>query len=223
MEWIHHNIEAFCKFFISDKFKGYRFVAHNAKSYECQFILKWLIDQGIQTYCIYDGTKIMFMEISELNIGFIDSLNFLKIPLKSFPNTFGLNELKKGYFPHYFNKKCNWDYVGSLPSKRQYGYNQMKPGERAKFLEWYDDLVSKNYIFDFKKKIIEYCQSDIDILRRSLITCRDDFIQLQNIDPLCYITIASVCLTIYRSNYMPEKTIAIVPEYTRPDSFSKCQ
>ena len=50
---------------------------------------------------------------------------------------------------------------------------------------------------------------------------REDFIKLENIDPLHYITIASVCMTIYRSNYMPNKTIAIVPEYAKTDNFSK--
>ena len=50
---------------------------------------------------------------------------------------------------------------------------------------------------------------------------RKDFIQLENIDPLHYITIANVCMTIYRSNYMPKKTIAIVPESVKTDNFSK--
>ena len=50
---------------------------------------------------------------------------------------------------------------------------------------------------------------------------REDFIQLENIDPLHYITIASICMMIYHSNYMPKKTIAIVPEYTKTDNFSK--
>ena len=50
---------------------------------------------------------------------------------------------------------------------------------------------------------------------------REDFIQLENIDPLRYFTIASVYMTIYRSNYMPKKTIAIVPEYAKTDNFSK--
>ena len=220
-EYIHNSIEEFCKGFLNDKYKGYTFIAHNSKGYDSHFVLKWLIDQGIKPYCIYNGAKIMFMEIPKLSIRFIDSLNFLQMPLKSFPKTFGMNELKKGYFPHYFNKKCNENYVGPIPSKKHYGYNQMKPDERAKFLKWYDDRVSENYVFDFEKEIVDYCRSDVDILRRSLIKFREDFIQLENIDPLRYITIASVCMTIYRSNYMPKKTIAIVPEYTKTDNFSK--
>ena len=220
-EYVHNSIDEFCKYFLNDKYKGYTFIAHNSKGYDSHFVLKWLIDQGIKPYCIYNGAKIMFMEIPKLSIRFIDSLNFLQMPLKSFPKTFGMNELKKGYFPHYFNKKCNENYVGPIPSKKHYGYNQMKPDERAKFLKWYDDRVSENYVFDFEKEIVDYCRSDVDILRRSLIKFREDFIQLENIDPLRYITIASVCMTIYRSNYMPKKTIAIVPEYAKTDNFSK--
>ena len=220
-EYVHNSIDEFCKYFLNDKYKGYTFIAHNSKGYDSHFVLKWLIDQGIKPYCIYNGAKIMFMEIPKLSIRFIDSLNFLQMPLKSFPKTFGMNELKKGYFPHYFNKKCNENYVGPIPSKKHYGYNQMKPDERAKFLKWYDDRVSENYVFDFEKEIVDYCRSDVDILRRSLIKFREDFIQLEDIDPLRYITIASVCMTIYRSNYMPKKTIAIVPEYAKTDNFSK--
>ena len=28
----------------------------------------------------------------------------------------------------------------------------MKPDERSKFLKWYEERVSENYVFDFKKK-----------------------------------------------------------------------
>ena len=53
-EYLHSSIEAFCKGLINDKFKGYNFIAHNSKGYDCHFILKWLIDQGIKPYCIYN-------------------------------------------------------------------------------------------------------------------------------------------------------------------------
>ena len=118
-EYIHKNsIEEFCKGFINDKFNGYSFIAHNSKGYDSHFVLKWLIDQGIKRYCIYKEAKIMFMEIPKLSIRFIDNLNFLQMPLKSFPKTFSMNELKKGYFPHYFNKTCNKNYVGPIPRKK---------------------------------------------------------------------------------------------------------
>ena len=220
-EYVHNSIDEFCKYFLNDKYKGYTFIAHNSKGYDSHFVLKWLIDQGIKPYCIYNGAKIMFMEIPKLSIRFIDSLNFLQMPLKSFPKTFGMSELKKGYFPHYFNKECNKEYIGCMPCKNDYGFNKMKPDERTKFLKWYEERVNENYVFDFKKEILEYCRSDVDILRRGIMKLREDFIKLENIDPLCYITITSVCMTIYRSNYMPKDTIAIVQEYSKTDNYSK--
>ena len=151
-EYIHNSIEEFCKDLMNDKFKGYTFIAHNSKGYDCHFVFKWLIDQGIKPYCIYNGAKIMFIEIPKLSIRFTDSLNFLQITLNKFHQTFGMDELKKGYVPHYFNKKCHKNYIGPIPSKTHYGYNQMKQDDRTKFLKWYDYRLSENYVLTFKKK-----------------------------------------------------------------------
>ena len=38
--------------------------------------------------------------------------------LSAFPKTFGLDELKKGYFPHYFNTNKNQNYVGLSVGKK---------------------------------------------------------------------------------------------------------
>ena len=108
-----------------------------------------------------------------------------------------------------------------MPSKEHYGYNQMKPDERTNFLKWYDECRNEKYVFDSLKEIIEYCRSDVDILRRGMTKLREDFIKLENIDPLHYITIASVFMTIYHSNYTPKKTTAIIPEFAKSDNFSK--
>lgn len=127
------------------------------------------------------------------------------MPLKAFPKAFGLDELKTGYFPHYFNKECNKNYIGCLPAKRHYGYDQMRYDDRDKFVNWYEERINNNYIFDFKKELIEYCRSDVDILIKSIVRFREDFTKLENIDPMKYLTIAVVCMSIYRANYMPKK------------------
>ena len=115
-EYINNETESFCKDFINDKFKGYTFIAHNGRSYDIHFALKWLVDQGIKPYCIYNGAKIMFMEIPKLSIRFIDSLNFLQMPLKSFPKTFGMNELRKVTFHITSIRSDNKNYVGAMHS-----------------------------------------------------------------------------------------------------------
>ena len=238
-EWIFHTIDEFCKFVFEDdekkNRKGYTFIAHNSKGYDAQFILKWCVENSVKPDVIYAGTKIMSLEVKSFGIKFIDSLNFVQMRLASFPKTFGLKELKKGYFPHYFNKKCNQNYVGPIPSKKHYGYDQMKEDERKSFHEWYNTRVKENYVFDFQKELIEYCRSDVDILRRSMMLFREEFIELENIDPLQYVTIAGVCMTIFRSNYLKSKkitdedtkkthsktSIAVVKDTTRQENYSK--
>ena len=139
------------------------------------------------------------------------------MPLKSLPKTFGMDELKKGYFPHYFNKECNKIYVGLMPSKKHYGYNQIKPEVKSKFLKWYNDRVNENYIFDFWKEILEYCRSNVDILRRGIMKLREDFIQLEDIDPLRYITIAIVVTANLR------KPLPLYQNMPKQIILAKCQ
>ena len=220
-EYTFDTIDKFCEFVFQDDHKNYTFIAHNAKSFDAQFVLRYCVLNGIKPYCIYNGTKIMYMHIECFGIKFIDSVNFVQNKLAKFPETFGLTEMKKGYFPHFFNIPENQDYVGPIPDVRYYGPDQMMADDRKKFLKWHQDSVDENYVFDFRKELEGYCRSDVDILRRSMLKFREDFITIANIDPLQYITIASVCMTVYRSKFMPENTIGIIKDITKTEAFSK--
>ena len=70
----------------------------------------------------------------------------------------------------------------------------------------------KKKTFDFKQEMHKYCQSDVDILRRGCMKLRELFIEIADIDPFRYITIASVCHAIYRSWFLPVNTIGIADE-----------
>ena len=161
------------------------------------------------------------MQIKDYRIRFIDSINFVQDKLSNFPKTFGLIELKKGYFPHFFNVPENQDYVRPVPNVKHYGPNQMMPDDRKKFLKWHQDRIDENYVFDFRKELKDYCRSDVDILRRSMLKFREDFITIANIDPLQYITIASVCMNVYRSKFMSKDTIGIIKDSIKTETFSK--
>jgi len=53
----------------------------------------------------------MYMEVTRgLHIRVLDSLNFLPMKLAALPKAFGLTELCKGCFPHFFNKRENQQY-----------------------------------------------------------------------------------------------------------------
>ena len=57
---------------------------------------------------------------NKMNIKVIDSFNHLPMALYKLPGAFGLNELKKGYFPHFFNTIVNQNYVGPYTDKKYY-------------------------------------------------------------------------------------------------------
>ena len=197
--------DTFCEWlFDTNKHKDYTVIAHNGKGYDYQFILKWIYNKT--TYkpsIVYAGSKIMTMKIKQgLNLRFIDSLNFLTMPLEKFPKTFGLQELKKGYFPHFFNTKENEDYVGPMPGLEYFKPDTFKDDKRKKFLEWYQEKIDSNYEWNMKKEMREYCISDVDILRRCCMKFREIYLDIADIDPFKYTTIASVCMAIFKGHYI---------------------
>jgi hypothetical protein len=94
-------------------------IAHNFKGYDGQFILNYLVHRAcIKPSVILNGTKILCLEVCDIK--FIDSYNFLPFALAKMPSAFGLSELKKGYFPHFFNTTANQNYVGPYPAAHYY-------------------------------------------------------------------------------------------------------
>ena len=85
--------------------------------------------------------------------------------LSKLPRAFGLTELKKGYFPHLFNGVQNQNYVGPYPDAKFYSPEFMTAENHDIFFNWYAD--KQETIFDFKQEMLDYCRSDVDILRRA--------------------------------------------------------
>jgi G:T-mismatch repair DNA endonuclease (very short patch repair protein) len=126
--------------------------------------------------------------------------------------TFGLTKLEKGYFPHFFNRAENQDYVGPMPDVKYYDPNGMSPDDRKKFFAWYKDRVEHHHEFDFPAEILRYCQSDVDIIRRCCLEFRELFCQITDVDPFAScLTIASACNLVFRKTFLEEDTIAIIP------------
>ena len=212
-EWIFEgkntNVE-FCKWLFSKEHQGCIVVAHNFKGYDGYFIQNFLNKNGVKYDIILRGAKILSMTIPMFNIKFIDSLNFIPMSLAKFPQTFGMDELCKGYFPHLFNREENEQYVGPIPPEPYYASNSMKPGTRKAFRAWHKEQVNNDYVFDFNEEIIKYCRSDVDILRKCCMEFREMFREITDIDPFekC-LTIASACHEVFHNNFLKEETIAI--------------
>nr|XP_034322695.1 uncharacterized protein LOC117688648 [Crassostrea gigas] len=143
--------------------------------------------------------------------------------LAELPKAFGLRELKKGYFPHFFNTKENAYYVGSYPAAHFYGSDMMNAKERKDFLIWHQDKLEKKMIFDFDREILDYCRSDVDILRQACLKFREILMKITGkeevvfedempekklmggVDPFQCTTIAGVCMEVFKSKFLQEE------------------
>ena len=185
--------------------------AHNFKGYDRYFILEELYKQQVTNLQqIVNVAKILCLELP--NVKFIDSMNFFPMALSNFPKTFGIDELKKGFFPHFFNTQQNQIYVGYMPDKSYYDPDGMSTARKDEFHKWYDKKVSERYIFNFQRELLTYCQSDVRLLKQGCMKFQAQFKDIVEFNPMkeC-ITIASACNVAYQKKWMPENKIAIEP------------
>ncbi|XP_036150650.1 uncharacterized protein LOC118648443, partial [Monomorium pharaonis] len=189
-------------------------IAHNAKAFDAQFILRYFATRGSMNEMpsiILNGTNIVVMTIGHTT--FLDSLNYFHMPLSALPKAFALDSCTtKGTFPHLFNTPENQNYIGPLPDIKYYSPCYMHNDERERFLLWYNKEKHSNYIFDFAKKIVQYCKNDVTILRRACLAFRKMFIECGKVCPFEEsTTIASACSRVYRKNFLQKNSIGIIP------------
>ena len=184
-------------------------LAHNFKGYDSYFILQEYHRQSRKVEQLRNGAKILQLKTG--SIRFIDSASFCQFALSKFPSTFGLTELKKGYFPHLFNTSDHQDYVGILPSKDYYMPDSMSVDARKDFDQWHDKQRAEKYKFDFKNELLAYCTSDVQLLKKGCETFKALFLKTAGFNPFDSITIASACNRDFRMNRMQENTLASEP------------
>ena len=204
---------SFCDWVFDKQNQNFTAVAHNLQGYDGMFIMRYIKESMLSIdhmpNIIMNGTKLL--TISFRNVKFIDSYAFIPIALEKFTKTFDLKELKKGFFPHLFNKPENQNYIGVIPEKFYFGSDYFSVAKKEEFEKWYE--TSKNSLYDFKNEIISYCMSDVKLLKEGCLAFRSIIINITNgIDPFAKcITIASLCHYIYRKILMKPNTISVIP------------
>ncbi len=234
------NNTDFCEWLFTKENEGFTCIAHYSRGFDIHFIKQYLYNSeaNLKFSCIDTGLKTLQLHVDSLKITFIDSHSFFLCPLRKLPETFGLVDVKKGYFPHFFNTKENQNYVGTYPEKSYYGYNTMNEKDSKDFDKWYNTIT--NDVFDFQKEFWSYCESDVDVLAKSWTAFTTLFIEIQEkiitgckvkyqnnlesltkltnpnnfvaINPTSHITIAGLVSQIYRAFFMPSKSINIIKE-----------
>jgi len=207
---------------LAKNFKQVVVIAHNGQSFDHQFILNELLHKSdIEPKLIMRGTKIIQMQIK--NIRFLDSMNYLAMPLSQLPKAFDLStNLKKGYFPHLFNRTENINYVGPIPPMHYYSPDSMIAENRKMFIEWYEQ--NKNAEFNMKRDLLDYCKNDVLILTEACIKFRKLLLEENNVCPFTEATtIASACNLVFRRNFLKPETIGLIPKkgYRFVDTQSK--
>ena len=186
---------------------------HNFRGFDGMFIIKQLYDMNIKvSKVLMTGQKILYFECNRLK--FKDSMSFLNMPLESFTKTFGLTELKKGYFPYSFNRKENQNYEGLIPDLKYYDTNCMNTKKKEAVEKWHGEEVLKGESWNFKKELLEYCESDVKLLKEGCLAFAADFEKECKFNPLKEnITIASACHNFWRNNQMIPYSIAVEPPH----------
>jgi hypothetical protein len=218
----------FVSFFLTERFKGYTLIAHNSGRYDFHFIKQEFIKRGVETSDVCNGNTIFYSKVKDYEIRFVDSYRLIPIPLRAFSKSFGLTETAKGYFPYRFLNEETRTYIGPVPGMEWFDFDCMKPGDRKDALKWYESMQGKEIsIMDL---CWSYCESDVLLLKEGCLAFREIFMEQTEgeVDPLQYITIASVCMTIYRRFHLPESTIGVIEgvsedTYYHQDMFTMLQ
>lgn len=188
-----------------------RVFAHNLKSYDGRFILRDFFKRDLlSSRVIMQGTKVTCFDVG--NVRFQDSLNLFMCALRKLPDTFKFSQrVKKGEFPHGFNRRENQSYQGQTPPLSAYGFERMKPGDQQT-LKSFHDTIKDRTDFDFQNEIRAYCLADVEVLLISVQEFRNAFIKVSGFDPIqnCF-TLPSMSFATYRSNFLKENEIGITP------------
>lgn len=231
------NIDTFCEWMLDfKKHDGYTMIAHNGRGFDFMFILRWICHTSYRFKHLNiqnSGTKALAFTISQgkQRIRFVDSMNFIQLPLAKLPASFSLTlpeeakkivegttmamtsqkeGLYKGFYPYFFSKKENFSYRGRLPELKYFSNRDTIKGD---FKEWYEKYsTDESFVYDLQKELAAYCYIDTLILRLACMAFYREMVELTGLDPFAFTTTAKYCMETYRTHHMKQKIGLYTPE-----------
>lgn len=224
------TIEKFCKRYFkkhADKTidgilctHKFYFFSHNGSNYDVQPIVNYAQSHGIAFKTI-GSLSLKYVEFPELNIYFVDSLNFIRKPLHEFPEMFGL-EQNKGFFPMKADSSENEFEIFTKPFPiEDYLPNNLSPKRYQELVKFVEEENQKylqnpdNYRISLRDLRHEYNEKDVLIGAEGLKIFRDTFMELTGCerDPLTFITITQASAQTFIDHFMPENSIPLPNPY----------
>ncbi len=237
--WGLEGVKKLFMFFMEEFVHGCEFFAHNAGKYDAVFIEKYMSEMhGALPQKLQRGTKIMQMIYSENNITFKDSLCFIASTLRAMSSNFGIEELRKGFFPHKLmtveylrNAELN-NFQVQRPSidvwESDFRRGKEGQAEKRELDTFLETFYATGGTWDLRKDAVEYCISDTVLLGQVLKLFRERCMSLaedieldtaanprenQIFDVLQYVTLPSAVMNLFMSRSLPQRTLAVVDRY----------
>jgi len=101
--------------------------------------------------------------------------------------------------------------VGIVLALDYYIPKTMAPKAKQALEKWHQEQRAQNVVFDFKKELVLYCESNVCLLKQGCLTFKRLFETLAGFNPFEHITIASACNRDVRMNRMIPNSIASEP------------
>jgi DNA polymerase type B, organellar and viral len=226
----------FFDFLMDPALQGGHFFAHNGGRYDTIFIEYYMtIKKGLIANKIQRGLNELQLVFPQLKLHFKDSRNFINTALRNMSGDFGIDEMKKGHFPHSLIT-VEWMQQSELVNfhverpARQYFQSEFAPGqkglrEQAELETFLEEFYAQPGAWNMKEDAIQYCISDTLLLGETLRLFREDTMEMTEgvvrpdhvdkvvLDPLLHVTLPSAVMKFYLSQMLPRKTISIIDRY----------
>lgn len=199
--------DEFINWIFQRKHRKFTFIAHNGGRFDFHFIKRQMIRRKIKSSDIVIGNTIICSIAKQGSIRFIDSYRFIGIALRNFPDAFGFEDISKGWFPYEFLNEDTLNYVGPMPDENYFAFDSMKPKERLKGKNWHRQNAGKE--INLFEMCLEYCIDDVKILKQGCELFQDMFLEISEVNPFAYMTIASTCMALFRRLYLGKKQIGL--------------
>ncbi len=208
-------------------FFGYTFLAHNLGRFDGILLLRTLLRKRVQVCPVFDGSRLVVLRLPELKISFLDSLRYIPLRLKDFPSRFptAMDGVRKGEFPHAFNKPKNFFYRGKIPPIR-YFLDSFATKDKSKEVRRYHRKFRRSgKTWDFQREIYLYLRDDVRVLRAGVVALIIELLDFQKdferkaelpLHPFSrpYVTASAFAHGLFRFYSLSKDTIYLVSNQT---------
>jgi len=157
--------------------------AHNGQAFDFYFILSHFYkNPHYLPSLVFNGSRLMQMIVKnkDIELKFIDSLNFIPFPLRKFPDIFGFSD-SKTFFPYAFVDQNSIEYIGPIPEK---SFFEISSKDLQQFNHFYnEESIKCNDNWNLKQISIDYCSQDVHVLFCGVFTYLKSFYKVAKINP----------------------------------------